>query len=127
MKKITITVLILTILVCASLPVSAQETDNVLTIDNVEYIFEDNLTYEEQLQLIDAINRDDNGVETCGLWCTLFGHDYEEQYVTTVTHGVNSAPLTCLEERFIVSQCTRCDTSSVERTGYNYIYCECGT
>ncbi len=126
MKKIIIAVLGLALLICSSLPISAQETANTLVIGNVEYIFDDALTYEEQLQLIEALNHCDDGVSTCGLMCTLFGHKYEEKYVTTVTHGMNSTQPTCLEESFIVSQCSRCDASSVERTGFCYIYCECG-
>ncbi len=126
MKKITIVVLIVTLLICSCLPISARETDNVLTVGNVEYIFEDDLTYEEQLRLIDAITHGDNGVATCGLMCTVFGHNYEKQSVTAITHGVNSKQPTCLEEYFILTQCTRCDTYTIERTGYCYIYCECG-
>ncbi len=126
MKKIIMTMLILSLLACSCMSVSAQETNNVLVIGHVEYIFDDALTYEEQLHLIAAINHCDDGVAACGLMCTLFGHKYEDHGVTTVTHGVSATQPTCLEERFIVSQCTRCDASSVERTGGAYIYCECG-
>ncbi len=126
MKKITIAVLCLTLLICSCLPISAQETNHVLVIGKVEYIFDDMLTYGEQLQLIDAINHCDDGIATCGLMCTLFGHKYEEKSVTTVTHGVSSSQPTCLEEHFLVGQCTRCDASYVDRTAAVYVYCECG-
>ncbi len=126
MKKIIIAVLSLTLLVCSCLPISAQETNNTLVLGNVEYIFDDNLTYEEQLQLIDVLNHCDEGAATCGLMCTLFGHKYEDHSVTTITHGVNSTQPTCLEESFVVSQCTRCDASTIERTSAVYVVCKCG-
>ena len=65
----------------------------------------------------------DTGIETYGLWCNLFGHDYNVETVYTITHCVNPVPPRCLRQYYQVSTCTRCGYSESVLIGSDYINC----
>jgi len=46
--------------------------------------------------------------------CTLFGHNYEITYSTSVTHNVYTTSPKCVRNTYKASTCTRCGHSETE-------------
>lgn len=51
-------------------------------------------------------------MQTRGLWCTLFGHDYETTTATKITHKKYATSPRCLLETYDVKVCTKCDETT---------------
>lgn len=98
---------------------------NTYQIDNVTVVFEttSTLSTEQQKQVAYNLAYGDTGIETYGLWCNLFGHDYNVETVYTITHCVNPVPPRCLRQYYQVSTCTRCGYSESVLIGSDYINC----
>ena len=92
---------------------------------NITIIFEQTTPFSSEQRANIAyklINGTDN-TNTYGLWCTLFGHDYVEDSVKTITHCVNDTQPRCLEEYFEIGECSRCGDTYTNRISYGYITC----
>ena len=98
---------------------------NTYQIDNVTIVFEKSstLTSEQQEQIAYNLVYGNQDITTYGLWCNLFGHDYNVETVYTITHTVNPVPPRCLEQVYQVSTCTRCEHSESVLIGSYYINC----
>lgn len=102
---------------------TAEETV-IVTIEETDFIFSSNTTDEFRSKFIaDYITPIDDGVETYGLTCTLFGHELESSLVTTVTHKKSATAPRCLQEKFNVETCSRCDYSNKTLISSFYISC----
>jgi hypothetical protein len=128
MKKIiTLTIAILiSILSCVTVSAIKSEM-TVITIDNVDVEFAANssLTDEQKLNIAEklVLGNEYKSIESYGLACTLFGHKYTTENVTTIDHCVSSTQPRCLQSIWEVSICSRCD-DTVETLSYQtYIYC----
>ncbi len=126
MKRSFVLLLTLVLVFAFSLSSFASEKEPyVYNIENVTIIFDENDTFDAATREMVAhkLVHGDEDVAPYGLICTLFGHDYEQKGVTTITHCVYSEQPRCLEEYFIVQVCSRCEDTIVERTGFRYITC----
>ncbi len=102
---------------------SAEETVTV-TVDNTDFIFNSDTSDEFRSRFIsDYLNPVDDGAETYGLTCTLFGHKLESSYMTVVTHKKSATDPRCLEETFNVEACSRCDYTNKTLVYSTYISC----
>ena len=126
MKRLTIFLMIITIIICATIGVSAGETiGNTYQIDNVTVIFDTDsqLSTEQQEIIAQLLVNAEYSVSQANLICTLFGHKNTTEGVTTITHKVLPESPRCLRELFTITTCSRCNESTVERDGFGYISC----
>lgn len=113
-------------MISACVGITADEVGgNTYVFDNVTVVFDENSQFsnEKQEAIANLIVKPEYGVSATGLMCTLFGHKNTSETVVTITHRYNVESPRCLQEFFIVTTCSRCDETSVERTGFNYITC----
>lgn len=125
MKKIISITLVIIIVLLACVTTSAEVPNtNVLEIDHVTVIFEEDSVFslEEKQYIAELIAYGDRGISTYGLAC-IFGHKYVEESVTAITHCAKENQPRCLAEVFLVSTCSRCGKSSMERVTYYYFTC----
>lgn len=126
MKRLTIFLMIITIIICATIGVSAGETiGNTYQIDNVTVIFDTDsqLSTEQQEIIAQLLVNAEYSVSQANLICNIFGHKNTQEGVTTITHCVSAMSPRCLQENFIITTCSRCNESTVERVSYFYITC----
>ena len=77
MKRLTIFLMIITIIICATIGVSAGETiGNTYQIDNVTVIFDTDsqLSTEQQEIIAQLLVNAEYGVSQANLICNIFGH-----------------------------------------------------
>lgn len=127
MKK-TISLALILISVFSVLSISAyadEPTETVVvSVDETDFIFSAATSEDFRSKFIaDYMNPADNDVATYGLTCTLFGHDIESTYVTTVTHKASSSDPRCKQERYLCETCTRCDYTNSTLVSTTYISC----
>ena len=102
---------------------AAEETVTV-TVDNTSFIFNSNTSDEFRSRFIaEYLNPVDDGAETYGLTCTLFGHKLETNVLTVVTHKKRTTDPRCLEETYNVETCSRCEYSNKTLISSRYISC----
>lgn len=126
MKKITVMAMIIILAIFATLNVSADEiVGNTYQIDNVTVIFDVNSQFsiEQQEKIAQLLANPEYSVSQANLICNIFGHKNTQESVTTITHRASATDPRCLQENFIITTCSRCDESTVERASYFYIPC----
>ena len=116
MMKKTLCILVCILTVAVSIfGVSAIEKTNEITCENTTVIFEDDSVWDQQTKelIAEKLVYGENTASTYGLWCTLFGHSYTVEGVTTIRHCVYDSDPRCVSELYEVSVCSRCnDTQS---------------
>lgn len=60
---------------------------------------------------------------TYGLTCVLLGHDKQTNMVSVIEHKVLATNPRCLETKYLVTTCSRCDYESIEYVAEKYISC----
>lgn len=124
-KRICSFVLAAAILFCIfSVPAKATET----TVDTHIEIYIENQEISEEtkariLEYYSVENPADDGVATCGITCTLFGHKLETSTITQITHKVRATSPRCLKKTYNYSACTRCDHETSTLLKSEYIIC----
>lgn len=102
---------------------TAEETV-IVTAGDTAFIFCSETSDEFRSKFIaEYLNPVDDGLETYGLTCTLLGHKLESSVVTVVTHKKRATDPRCLQERFNVEACSRCDYTN--KTLINSFYISC--
>lgn len=126
MKKLTLIVLAFTITVCTMLGVSADGIEgNIYQVDNVTVIFnvDSQFSVDQQETIAQLLVNPEYGVSQANLICNIFGHKNTQEGVTTITHKYYPDSPRCLQENFLITTCSRCNESTVERVSYMYITC----
>ncbi len=126
MKRVLLPILALLCMLNFCLHASASEDSlQVVTIHNVDIIFEENSTLsdEEKQTIALLLISEESGSQTYGLICNVFGHKNSTEIVTTITHCVNDANPRCLQERWEVVTCSRCGNTETTRIAYSLISC----
>ena len=130
MKKITcILICVLMLMTSMCIWVSATSENNAYSyeIDNTIFTveFEDNnLSSEEQVVVAEKLIGLNNAeMQTYGLGCTLFGHDYKYTTVSVVQHKVNKYVPRCKKQTYDVTYCEDCDYAEETLKAINYIDC----
>lgn len=129
MKKSKIILTVITaiaLMMSATLSTFADSTvGNTYQIENVTVIFDINsqLPIEQQEMIAQLLVNPEYGVSQANLICTLFGHKNTQEGVSTITHKVFEESPRCMQENFIITVCSRCNESTVERASYMYITC----
>ena len=126
MKKYLICVLSITLSICCSIITSATDVhQDIITINDVDVIFDNSstLTDYEKLHIAECVVYGHPSTQTYGLICNLFGHKTTTEYVTTITHRVNTSVPRCLEEHWEVVACSRCDYVESTRLSFGYKNC----
>lgn len=131
MKK-TIRVLAFLLVIITVLTVVASATgENTTTYtyetEDAEYtvIFSNSSMSQEKQEAIaqKLIGLDDSSVQTYGLGCTLFGHDYLYDRVHVVTHKVYSTSPRCKRQTYDITYCEDCDYYEEKLVAVTYIEC----
>ena len=127
MKKIVAFLMVMTLLICSVLSVSADGTTvgNIYQIDGVTVVFDadSQLSAEQQEQIAELLVHPEYGVSQVNLICNIFGHKNTSEPVVTITHCAKATSPRCLQEVFTVTTCSRCNESTVERNAMSYITC----
>ncbi len=128
MKRIISLIMVVVSLFCVmSVSAGAEETNEdavILTVNDVEFIFETDTTEEFREKAIAVyFNGEDDGAATYGLMCTLFGHKLESSSVTAVTHKVRATAPRCRRDIYTVETCSRCDYTNSTLKASSYIAC----
>ncbi len=134
MKKIISIFLIMLMAAMLPLSVCASEnagsdtnsTGNTYEINGVTVYFASDsaFTVEEQEQIAEwLVNGDDSGAVPYNLICSIFGHSYNTERVSKVTHKVRTTAPRCWEEVYSVSTCSRCGDTQQTLVSSGYIYC----
>lgn len=126
MKKIIAVIMVIILATCATINVSADEiTGNIYQIDNTTIIFDADSKFsnEQQEMIAQLLTNLEYGVSQANLICNIFGHKNTTEGVTTITHCASATEPRCLQENFIITTCSRCNESTVERASYFYIPC----
>lgn len=110
-----------------SIPVyadTAEEDTVTVTVNDIDFIF-DAATSEDfrNKAIAHYFNHDNDGAETYGLTCTLFGHKLESSIVTSVTHKARTTAPRCLQKKYNIEACTRCDYTNSTLISSTYISC----
>ena len=124
MKKIFSFTMICIICLCFCMNIAAttEQTDTI--IGNTEFIFaQDSIFTTEQQLNIAAKMLSESDSQTYGLMCTLFGHKYTTEYVTTVTHNASTTTPKCLSETWELKVCSRCEHTEGTVIDSYYINC----
>ena len=129
MKKaisILICILVLMISLCTIASATTHNT-YVYEVDGNEYTIEfhdNNLTAEEQIIVSNKLlGIYDDTVQTYGLGCTLFGHDYKNTTTSVIHHKVYADAPRCKKEVYDVTYCADCDYTKQTLLNTTYIYC----
>lgn len=125
MKKI-LTSIILTFVLITGLTISPYALETSDFHEDVTVNFkEDSIFTDAEKEIITNYFKsgNDGQAETHGLTCTLFGHDYKEEYITAITHKVYDNIPRCVEEVYEVNICTRCSHTESRRIGLSRINC----
>lgn len=101
----------------------ANENTVTVTVNEVKFVFDADTTEDFRNKFIAHYFNYDDEASTYGLMCTLFGHKLESSVVTTITHKAKSSAPRCLQERFNVEACTRCDYTNSTLLNSTYISC----
>ena len=115
MKRIISALMCVVLLLTAGVAVSATG-DNVAynyEIDGVEYTVEflnaDIPSDTKQIIAETLVGLRDGSVQTYGLGCTLFGHDYVTEEIVVIEHRVRAAAPRCDRRAYDVTYCEDCD------------------
>ena len=126
MKKVAVIFIVIILTIGATIGVSAESNaGNTYHIDNITVLFDTNSQFSEEQQemIAQLLVNPEYGVSQANLICNIFGHKNTQEGVSTITHKVLAESPRCLEEFFVITICSRCNESTVERTGYRYISC----
>ena len=108
------------------IPTSAVEAVEPTTAEIEIFIENEDISEETKNKIIAYYsdpNHEDDGIATCGLTCTLFGHKLESTTLRTVTHKASATAPRCLEKTYDYVACTRCDYEKSTLLGSSYIFC----
>ena len=124
MKRIFSLLLAMVTVLSLCLPVFAEEGDEYeYQFNNVSVLFsiETPFSSEEREQIAMELA---GGIPANGfdIRC-LFGHNYQADIVTVITHKVHPLNPRCLSETFEVKKCTRCGNTESTLIGSSYICC----
>ena len=78
--------------------------------ENVEVVFAEDSKYtDEEKQIIsNYLTGDAADVDTYGLKCILFGHDYVTEYVDVIRHKVSTLAPRCIKDKYKTEICEDC-------------------
>ncbi len=131
MKKLTcllISILIVmsSVCICAT-ATSASNNTYTYKIENVTYTieFEDNNLAPDKQSIVaeKLIGLDAGEVQTYGLGCVLFGHDYQYTTASVVQHKAATYAPRCKKQSYDVKYCEDCDYTEQTLKAVNYINC----
>ena len=126
MKKIGIILIVIIITLSATIGISAEgNVENTYQVDNVTVIFDADSQFstEQQEVIANLLVHPEYAVAQTNLICNIFGHKNTSETVITITHKAKATSPRCFQENFIVTTCSRCNESTVERASYFYITC----
>ena len=127
MKKIIALILVaVSLFSVMSISVYAEDTAETTVTVNVNetvFIFDAYTTEDFRNKFIAHYFSHDDGAAAYGLTCTLFGHKIESSVVTAITHKAKATDPRCLQERFNVETCSRCDYTNKTLLSSYFISC----
>lgn len=125
-KRFLSLVLTLTVLIGLFIIPTSATVEEPVTEEIEIFIENEDISEETRAKIIAYYsdpNHEDDGIATCGLTCTLFGHKFESSAVRTVTHKARSTAPRCLQKTYNFDTCTRCDYETSTLLSSVYIYC----
>lgn len=106
--------------------VSQAVQESNITIDIED---SDDLTDDQIFSITDTVMAYHSGHKvpttssTYGLTCVLLGHDKQTNMVSVIEHKMRASNPRCLETKYLVTTCSRCDYENIEYVAEKYIAC----
>lgn len=128
MKK-TIAIILAVLSIFYAMSVSAYAEDAAegtvtVTVGDTDFIFDASTSEEFRSKVIASfLSEEDDGAETYGLMCSLFGHKLESSTTTTITHKAYSTAPKCVKNTYSTQACTRCDYTTKTLVSSTRIAC----
>ena len=117
---------VIAITISATFGVSANEIlVKQYNVNNVTVIFDTDsqFTIEQQKSIVNFLVNSQYGVAQANIICNIFGHKNTSETVISITHKVFEESPRCMQENFTVTNCSRCDETTVVRNSFAYISC----
>lgn len=130
MKRMISALMCLVLFIATAFAVSASGDAGVYEyeINGIEYTveFEDeNISPDKKAIIAETLlGLRDTSVQTYGLGCTLFGHDWVTKTVFVTEHKVYATIPRCLRHTYDVTYCEDCDKTKSE-TLISSVYIDC--
>ena len=101
-----------------------EENTVTVTVNDIEFVFDADTTEEFRSKTIaHYFGHGNDGTDSYGLTCTLFGHKLENSITTAITHKASATDPRCLRQMFNTEVCTRCDYTNSTLINTAYISC----
>ena len=131
MKKVisilTSLFILMTVLCVSATADSTVNNTYVFETEDAHYtveFYDNNLTVEQQRHIAEKLIINENDlVQTYGLGCTLFGHDYKYTTASVITHKYRTSQPRCKKDLYDVKYCEDCDFTEETLTTTTYIIC----
>ena len=126
--SVLISLFILASFVCTAVSAVGDGNTYVFETEDTHYtvVFTggDDLTEEQERIIAEklALGSDD-GAQTYGLGCTLFGHDYLYKTAKVITHKVRTTSPRCKQDTYEIKYCEDCDYTEETLMSSKYITC----
>jgi len=115
------------LLICVFTSYTSAYSNRVVLKADVTVEFQENSEFseKEKSNIIEylASEEHDNHNTQRNIICSLFGHDYTVEEVTTITHRVSPTPPRCLETKYNISHCSRCGDIQEEYIISRRVFC----
>lgn len=123
MKKAFCAFLALAMIIVLSAHVFAEHIE--FETHHISVVFcENSLLTKQQKEVVEnkLSGRENKSVER-NILCTVLGHNYTSEIISTITHKVNQQAPRCKKIRYLVNICTRCSDTQTEVLSVSYINC----
>lgn len=102
---------------------ASDNNDNTFYYGETEITVEGtDLSYAEMKEIADYVAGADHA-STCGLMCTVFGHNTTDATVKEITHNVYTTAPKCVQKVYTVTTCSRCDYIDKELLMTTRVHC----
>ena len=124
-KKIITVFVAIALLFALCVNASATSSQYIFEVGDVTVILDPDNTLSERAKtnIVNYLAGNESDIATHNVLCSVFGHKYETNTATRVTHCVRDTAPRCKQETFEIETCTRCDYTVATLIATKYISC----
>ncbi len=125
MKKTLTAILSIIFVFCFVFSTFADNTEQLTyTYDDFNVIFDEDTPFDsaQRQKIADILANGSESAETAGILC-IFGHDWQQDMIITITHCAREEQPRCLKEYFDIYMCSRCEKTKTELISQTYFLC----
>ncbi len=125
MKKTLTFILSIIFVFCFAFSAFADNTAQLTyTYDDFNVIFDEDTPFNsaQRQKIANTLANGGESAEPAGILC-IFGHDWQQDMVITITHYAREEQPRCLKEYFDIFMCSRCEKTKTELLAETYFFC----